>query len=120
MAKNENIRIRPLILQTDLDAFTALQSFGDYPPATPAYSSETVTNAFETLDAARKAELNAQNALATARDTATALEWEFHNLMLGVKDQVVARYGASSDQLQALGLKKKSERKSPGARKTAA
>ncbi len=120
MAKNETVRIRPLILQTDLDAYTALQSFADYQPANPAYSSEIIASTFDRFDAARKAELNAQNALATARDAAAAAEWEFHNLMLGVKDQVVARYGADSDQLQALGLKKKSERKSRTPRKPAA
>jgi hypothetical protein len=120
MAKNETIRIRPLTLQADLDAFTALQSFEDYQPANPAYAGEAVASAHANLQAARDAELNAQNALSAARDTAAALEWEFHNLMLGVKDQVVARYGASSDQVQAMGLKKKSERKRPTPRKAAA
>lgn len=33
---------------------------------------------------------------------------------MGVKAQVVAQYGADFDQVQALGLKKKSERKTPG------
>ena len=32
---------------------------------------------------------------------------------LGVKDQVIAQYGPDSDQVAALGLKKKSNRKAP-------
>jgi len=52
---------------------------------------------------------------------AATAEWEFHNMLLGVKDQVIAQYGKDSDQVstrstyqvQALGLKKKSERKAP-------
>ncbi len=33
--------------------------------------------------------------------------------MLGVKEQVIAQFGKSSDQVQALGLKKKTEYKAP-------
>jgi hypothetical protein len=40
--------------------------------------------------------------------------------MLGVKEQVIAQFGKNSDQLQALGLKKKSEYKAPAARKAKA
>jgi len=65
------------------------------------------------MKSAQEAETNAQNALAAARDSVTAAEWCFHNLMLGVKDQVIAQYGKDSDQVQSLGLKKKSERKAP-------
>ena len=53
-------------------------------------------------------------ALATARDAATAAEWDFHNFMLAVKEQIIAQYGKSSDQSQSLGLKKKTEYKTPG------
>jgi hypothetical protein len=35
-------------------------------------------------------------------------------MLLGVKEQVIAQYGKSSDQVQALGLKKKAEYKAPG------
>ena len=51
---------------------------------------------------------------------AAAAEWEFHNAMLGVKEQAIAQYGKNSDQLQALDLKKKSEYKSPARKKAAA
>jgi hypothetical protein len=40
-------------------------------------------------------------------------EWEFHNLMLGVKDQVIAQFGKDSTQVQAVGLKRKSEYSRP-------
>ncbi|MFZ5912321.1 MAG: hypothetical protein ACOYYU_20140 [Chloroflexota bacterium] len=86
---------------------------GDYAPANAAYAKAAVQDKLETLKSAQRAEVNAQNALAAARDAAAAAEWEFHNMLLGVKDQVVAQYGKDSDQVQALGLKKKSERKAP-------
>jgi hypothetical protein len=71
------------------------------------------------MKAALLAESNARNALATARDAATAAEWDYHNTLLGAKNQVIAQYGDGSDQLQSLGLKKKSEHKSPARRKKA-
>ncbi|MFZ5911962.1 MAG: hypothetical protein ACOYYU_18290 [Chloroflexota bacterium] len=114
MAKNQTIRIRPALLQADLDACTALQTMRDYAPANAAYAKAAVQDKLEALRSAQRAEVNAQNALAAARDAATAAEWEFHNMLLGVKTQVVAQYGQDSDQVQALGLKKKSERKAPG------
>jgi hypothetical protein len=56
-------------------------------------------------------------AAAAARDNAAGKEWNFHNLMLGVKDQVTAQFGRSSNQVQSLGRKKESEYK-PRTRKT--
>ncbi len=113
MAKDQTVRIRPAALAADHDVYTAVQSFGNYQPANPAYSLEKLGAALTAMQTAQKDEVNAQNALDAARDAATAAEWESHNVALGVKDQVVAQYGKDSDQVQALGLKKKSERKSP-------
>jgi hypothetical protein len=39
--------------------------------------------------------------LATARDAAAGAEWDFHNTMLAIKEQVIAKFGKSSDQVQA-------------------
>jgi hypothetical protein len=113
MAKNQNKRLAPAFIQADLDAYIALQSIGGYVPANPAYSLTGAESAMEAMKGAQAVEVNAQNALNTARDAATAAEWEFHNFMLTVKEQVIAQFGKSSDQVQALGLKKKTEYKAP-------
>lgn len=113
MAKNQSIRIRPTALQTDLDAYTAWLGITTYAPANTAYAKVAVTAKYTALKSAQDAELAAQVALATARDAAAAAEWEFHNTMLAVKEQVIAQFGKSSDQVQALGLKKKAEYKTP-------
>jgi len=118
MAKNQTIRVRPTQLQADQDALTAVQSLGDYKPSNPAFGMDKLSAALSAMQSAEQAEVNAGNTLAAARDGAVAAEWEFHNAMLGVKDQVVAQYGDDSDAVQSLGLRKKSERKSP-ARKIA-
>ena len=113
MAKNQNNRIRPVQLQADLDALTALRSFSDYAAANPAYALQKLESTLTGMKSAQDAEVNAQNALASARDAAAAAEWDLHNMLLGAKDQVVAQYGKDSDQVQSLGLKKKSEYKAP-------
>lgn len=106
-------RISNAVLQADLDAQVALAALTDYKPANTAFALTNITTALTAMQTAQQAELRAQGALDTARDAAAAAEWRFHEVMLGAKDQVIAQYGASSDQLQTLGLKKKSERKRP-------
>ncbi len=119
MARNQNKRLTPVQLQADLDALTALRSIGGYTPANAAYALQEVENSLTGMKETQEDEVNAQNALATTRDAATAAEWEFHNTMLGVKDQIIAQFGKNSDEVQSLGLKKKSEYKAPKARKKA-
>jgi len=113
MAKNQTTRLKPSILQADEDGFAALENITAYAPANPAYAIAAITTAQTALEEARDAEAQAEAAAATARDRAVAKEWEFHNLMLGVKDQVIAQFGKDSDEVQAVGLKRKSEYKSP-------
>ncbi len=113
MAKNQNIRIQAQVLQADEDAFVALKAMADYHPANPAYRVEEVSTKQQAMRAAQEAELHAQHALDAVRDAAVAAQWEYHRIILGVKDQVIAQYGPDSDQVAALGLKKKSERKAP-------
>jgi len=119
MAKNQNKRLSPSQLQADVDANTALQNIDGYSPPNESYATTAVASALNAMKAAQQAEVNAAGALATARDAAAAAEWNFHNAILGVKEQVIAQYGKSSDQVQLLGLKKKSEYKAPKPKKKA-
>ena len=52
-----------------------------------------------------------------AADAARLAEWEFHNTVLAMKENVRGQYGSDSDQAQAVGLKKKSDRKRPSRKK---
>lgn len=116
MAQHPNRRIDPQIIQADQSALFAVQHLIDYSPVKSAYDVSALTNARGRMEAARLAELHAQNALNAARDAAMAAEWEFHDMILGAKTQVIAQYGSDSDQVSALGLKKKSDRKRPTSR----
>jgi hypothetical protein len=115
-----NKRITPPVLEADRVSFAALQGIAGYSPANPAYTLAKVGAARDALQGAQATEAQAAAALATARDNAVAAEWEFHNLILGAKDQVIAQFGRDSNEVQALGLKKASERKAPTRRKAPA
>ena len=111
MALDQTRRLKPDLIEADRRGLAALQAIPDYHPANSQYALEALTAAQAAMDAARAAETQALAAAAAARDSATAAEWTLHNAMLAAKDQVVAQYGADSDQVQSIGLKKKSERK---------
>ncbi len=113
MAFDETRRIQPNRLQADRDALSAVQNLQNYRPANADYTTDKLTAAYTAMEAARTLELNALNALDAARIAALRAEWAFHNAMLGAKDQVMAQYGADSDEIQSLGLKRKSARKRP-------
>jgi gentisate 1,2-dioxygenase len=100
-------------MREDSQAYTALMALENYQPANPTYSKEGLTQLYQVMQGAAEEEVNAANVLATARDAVVAAEWNFHNAMLGVKAQVVAQYGHDSDEVQSLGLKKKSEHRRP-------
>jgi hypothetical protein len=110
---NEATRLRPSQIKTDKDAFAALQAIENYAPANSAYALAKISTAQTSLAAAQQAEAQAMAAAAAARDDAVAREREFHNLMLGAKDQVIAQFGPNSNEAQALGRKKKSEYSRP-------
>lgn len=110
---NEAKRLRAPQIEDDKSAFAALQAMTEYAPANQAYTLATITTAHAALQSARAAETQAEAAYAAARDNAVGQEWEFHNLILGAKDQVTAQFGRNSNEVQAIGLKKASERKTP-------
>ncbi len=116
MARNQTKRLKPLVLQADESVFSALHSINSYRPANSAYSIDAVRTARIDMEECRRVEAIAIEAAASARVTVIAKEWEFHNLMLGVKTQVIAQFGIDSDELKALGRKKRSEYKAPGRR----
>jgi hypothetical protein len=116
MASNPTRRIPPATLQADLESFAALQAIADYAPANSAYTTAAITAARQSMEARQTAETQAAAAYDSARDAATAGEWEFHNAITGAKTQVEAQYGPNSDQIQSLGRKKKSEYAKPARR----
>ena len=119
MARNQSKRLPPGKIEADENVFVALQIIPNYTPINSTYTVNAVKAAYNELLSLRSAEAQAQAQAQAARDNAVAKEWEFHNLMLGVKEQVIAQYGKDSSEVQALGLKRKSEYKPPKRRSSA-
>jgi hypothetical protein len=120
MAKNETRRLKPSVLQADRDSFAALKAITGYAPANSGYSIAAIATIDGEVTASQSDEVQKAAAAAGARDTATAKEWQYHNAILGAKDQLMAQFGRDSNEVQAVGLKKKSEYKprSPSKKKT--
>jgi hypothetical protein len=93
MAKNQTIRLKSSLLEADRQSYAALQAIAGYTPANSAYTIPIIKKAQADLVSAQTTETQTAAAAAAARDDAMAAEWEFHNLMLGAKDQVTAQYG---------------------------
>lgn len=99
---------------------TAVLALKAYNPANSEFTSDKLREALKDLDAATVAEQKATEGASRARENAMKAEWDFHEQVLGVKRQVIAQYGDDSEEITALGFKKKSERKYGRPRKTAA
>lgn len=111
MAKNVLKRLSNAVLMADEDAFIGLKTITGYQSPNPAYDLKTVTEAYNAYRMLREAEAVAAKALAAARDAAVMAENAFHDSIIGAKTQVKAIYGDDSDEVAAMGLKKKSEKK---------
>ena len=119
MARNQSKRVPPIKMEADENGLAALEAITGYTPINPAYALDAVRAVHLELKTFRDREVQVAAEAASARDRTVAKEWEFHNLMLGVKEQVIAQFGKDSTEVQALGLKRKSEYKPPRRRSTA-
>ena len=113
MAKDQTVSVAADVLKADADALAALVKMAGYQPANADYALTKLNAASASLKAAADAFAQAEADWQTARDGNVAAQWTFHNAILGAKQQVIAQYGDDSDEAQAVGLTKKSERAKP-------
>ncbi len=117
MATLPSRRLRPDELEQDSSILDAVSEFTDYSSLNPNYRLETVGALREEMRRMRQEEARVERLLDIARDNARAAEWAYHSAILGVKQQVIAQYGSDSNEMQAIGLIRKSERRRPTRRK---
>ena len=117
MAKNQTRRITSGVLSDDRKAFAALQAIANYNPSNQAYKVENIKAIHDRMNDLQRDAIQAEAAADAKRDEANAGEWDFHNAILGAKTQVTAQFGDDSNEVQAMGLKKKSEYKTRTRRK---
>ncbi len=119
MLINQARRLNREQLAADQNALDAVRDLADYTAVNPTYTTERLNALDAAFQSAEQNERRLQIALDAARDATVAAAWERHNAILGAKTQVIAQYGPNANAVQALGLKKKSERRRPTRRMVA-
>ena len=94
----------------NIAAYHALSTMPDYKANNPAHSREAAEAAYQKLLAAERKAIIDKATSAASDDAVVAARRGLQNVILGVKLEAKALYGPSSDQVAALGLKKKSEK----------
>jgi hypothetical protein len=119
MAKDETRSLSDSTLLRDRNAVVSVAKITGYAPANADCTVTNLQASQTAMISAQNAEVEANNALAAAADNARKAEWDFHNLVLAAKDQVRAQFGNDSNEVQSIGLKKKSEYKNRSRKKSA-
>jgi hypothetical protein len=116
--QNTTNRLRPLVINQDVTSLHGLQTIRSYDTTRTDASVAKIQQAYQAMLAQQQAETEKLALYRAAADAARLAEWEFHNAILAMKEVVRGQYGSDSDQAQAVGLKKKSDRKRPTRRKS--
>ena len=111
-------RITPSNLQQDIDSYNGLKAVSGYTTARVAATPEALQKAYAEMVTRQQEETEKQALFKASADAAKQAEWEFHNAVLAMKEAVKGQFGSDSDAAQAVGFKKKSERKRPTKKKT--
>ena len=110
---NTNRRLSPQVINQDVDSFNGLQTIEDYTTSRAQATPAALQQAYQTMLAQQQIETEKLALYRAASDAARLAEWEFHNAVLAMKEVVRGQFGSDSNEAQAVGLKKKSERKRP-------
>ena len=106
-------RIPQSILDADIETLRALSGIDGYTPHNAAYSLESAMAALQRMSEFETALIHAENAVAAARSALLNERSTVHKIALGAKDEAIVLFGPDSDQIVALGMKKKSDRNRP-------
>ena len=111
MSTYQSSPIRPRILAADKDALLAVKQMPDFIATSSAPTPEAAQALFDAMIAAQSQQKHAADALDASRHAADAAERAFHDAMRNIKLQVIAQYGEDSNEVAAVGLKKRSHYK---------
>ena len=113
-------RLPPQSISQDIASLHGFQTISTYNTTRADASAANLQQAYQTMLSFQQAEIEKLTLYRAAADAARLAEWEFHNAVLAMKEVVRGQYGSDSDQAQAVGLKKKSERKRSNRKKSVA
>ena len=107
-------------ISQDITSLHGLQTVSTYDTTRADASVANLLQAYQDMLTQQQAETEKLTLYRAATDAARLAEWEFHNAVLAMKEVIRGQYGSDSDEAQAVGLKKKSERKRPSRKKSVA
>ncbi|MEH2310384.1 MAG: hypothetical protein V7K35_02900 [Nostoc sp.] len=107
-------------ISQDINSLHGLQTVSTYDTTRADASVANLLQAYQDMLVQQQAETEKLTLYRAATDAARLAEWEFHNAILAMKEVIRGQYGSDSDEAQAVGLKKKSERKRPSRKKSVA
>ncbi|GBE91466.1 hypothetical protein [Nostoc cycadae] len=110
---------RQTIIQ-DTTSLHGLQTINNYATTRADATDDSLQTAYQKMLTLQQIENEKLALYRAATDAARLAEWEFHNAVLAMKEVVRGQYGSDSDQAQAVGFKKKSDRKRPSRKKSIA
>lgn len=117
--QNTSRRLSAQLLDQDIDALNGFNTVQDYSTQRKEATPEALQQAYQTMLAQQQIETEKLALYRAAADAARLAEWEFHNAILAMKEVVRGQFGTDSNEAQAVGLKKKSDRKRPTRQKAA-
>lgn len=106
-------RLQTRVILQDVESYEGLGTVKDYTPRRPEAAPEVLQAHLATMQAKQQKETEFLAMAKAAADEARQAEWDFHNSVLAMKESVRGLYGPDSHEAQAVGYKKKSERKRP-------
>jgi hypothetical protein len=112
-------RLRLKVISQDITSFHGLQAVSTYNTTRAEASVVNLQQTYQAMLVQQQMETEKLASYRAAVNAARLAEWEFHNAVLAMKEVVRGQYGSDSDQAQAVGLKKKSNRKRPSRKKPA-
>ncbi|MDX2097726.1 MAG: hypothetical protein SFW36_08105 [Leptolyngbyaceae cyanobacterium bins.59] len=118
--QNTNRRLTTRQLTQDIDSLNGFRTIADYSTKRPEATPERLQQTYQAMLVSQQLETEKLALYRAASDAARLAEWEFHNAVLAMKEVVRGQFGVESNEAQAIGLKKKSDRKRSIRRKTTA
>lgn len=106
-------RLRSKILDQDLNSLRAMNVVEGYVTVRPDSAPEAVQQLYDEMVATHQKETELEARYRAAIDASRQAEWKFHTSVLSMRDSVRSQFGPDSNEAQAVGYKKKSERKRP-------
>jgi hypothetical protein len=104
----------------DIAAFNGLKSIKNYKPNRPDLAIAALEASYQSMLQAQNNAANQQLQQKIANDERIAAEKDFHSKVMDMKDSVKGQFGADSNEVLAIGFKRRSQRKLPSRTKTAA